>query len=96
MQLCAQQRTVKVTPPFTSLPEHRFHIQTVRVSDSMQLLPTDMMPTYNSTTMQYHTTAQVVEQARIEKIEFRHLSSVSTQIVSGKQKPVQKLFQESC
>ena len=43
-----------------------------------------------------HTTAQLVEQARIENIEFRHLSSVSTQIVSGKQKPIQKLFQESC
>ena len=43
-----------------------------------------------------HAPAQLVEQARIEKIESRHLPSVSTRIVSGKQKPVQKLFQESC
>ena len=43
-----------------------------------------------------HTTAKLVEQATIEKFESRHLPSVSTRIVSGKQKPVQKLFQESC
>ena len=50
VQLCAQPQTVKVTPPFTSLPDHRFHIQTVFPILCLQLLPNDMMLTCTSTT----------------------------------------------